>query len=155
MSTSICMYNLGDFIHSCDIRTLLTPLFISLGHVQVLDFRPKYLTNYETYPPLWIGHNHLKLNTARLDLFIFPLLHSKSPHSNVSLLNSWYLQGSQLLRQEISWCSPNLSLSLPTTRHQSFSSTPKCLQSLPTSLQLCQPDPRPPWLSFRTPPAAS
>lgn len=66
MSTSICMYNLGDFIHSCDIRTLLTPLFISLGHVQVLDFRPKYLTNYETYPPLWIGHNHLKLNTADL-----------------------------------------------------------------------------------------
>ena len=51
--------------------------------------------------------------------------------------------------------NPSPSPSLPTTRHQSFSSTPKCLQSLPTSLQLCQPDPRPPWLSFRTPPAAS
>ena len=95
------MYNLRDFIHSCDISNLLTPLFISLGHVQVLDFRPRYLTDYETYAPLWIGHNHLKLNTDRLDLFIFPLLHSKSPPSNASLLNGWYLQGRQLLRQEI------------------------------------------------------
>lgn len=95
------MYNLGDFIHSCDISNLLTPLIHqSRAMYKGLDFRPK--PTMRSGPPLWIGHNHLKLNAARLEiLFIFPLLLSKSSPQQL-LLSGWYLQGSQLLRQEIS-----------------------------------------------------